>query len=380
MTTDVVNVQSAKSPPWATVAIIAAQSLLFVAAWLASGRTGGWIPSLEVETLIRWGGNSAPWTQDGEWWRLVTSKLLFPNVLSLAMDCWVLWCAGPMLERRLGSFGLLSVFFGSAMVAGLASLAFNPPNYLIGGGAAPLLAVFGALVGSALAMRELPTWSELRPLRYSGTLFALMLIFIAVFVGLDIAGIFVGFLTGVLLGITLTPDNHANRGVATHWPLAGAVVLISTGLLWTQLKPPPFLKADAETVLARLEPIASRQKELKLELDAWREQARDAQPPFSAAQEQLDRRLLPEWIRLQEQMRAQPRAPGTAGEHYVPQGRENIDRTVRTLQAAAESLRTGDEQGKKKARDLVSDAFRGIGDVRTLAVLRRPNQTTKSEK
>src|SRR5204862_323586 len=129
---------------------------------------GGWLAHLEIETMIRWGANGAPWTQGGEWWRLLSSRFLTQNIVSLAMDAWLLWSAGSILERRLGFWAVLLVYFGVSAVSGLATLAFNPPNHLIAGLIAPLFGMLGAIAGNAIARREAPSRAEWCVVRLSG--------------------------------------------------------------------------------------------------------------------------------------------------------------------------------------------------------------------
>jgi membrane associated rhomboid family serine protease len=355
--------------------------LVFSAAYLTSGQPRDWLPALDIDTLIRWGANGAIWTQNGEWWRLLASRFVIQNGVVLAIDSWALWSAGQILERRLGPNALLLVFFGSAIVAGLATLAFNPPNYIVSGGAVPVFSVLGAIIGHALARRGLPQRRELRPLRFSGPVFALSVLGFIVWGRIDIPGISVGFLAGVLLGLALTPgDSTRVPARAAHWGLAGAIVFIGAGLAWTQLKRPPFVASDAEATLARLKPLSQQQARLDARLRTWWLNSEEAKPPYKAELDELELRQLPEWKRLQAALRDEPSAPGSAGAHYLPQGRENVDRTVRRLEAATESLRAGDQGARKRARDQVYEAILGTHDVRDLALIRDPDSREEEKK
>lgn len=84
-------------------------------------------------------------TEDGEWWRLVTSMFLHFGVLHLANNMLVLFCTGDKLELAVGRWKYLVIYFGSGICGGLLSLwmMLRQQDYAVSAGASG--AVFGVI-------------------------------------------------------------------------------------------------------------------------------------------------------------------------------------------------------------------------------------------
>jgi len=78
--------------------------------------------------------------------RLVTYGFLHTNILHLAtnMLCLALW--GGHLERRVGSFNFLVIYFSAVIAGGLASLFASPDNFLSVGASGGVSGILGALL------------------------------------------------------------------------------------------------------------------------------------------------------------------------------------------------------------------------------------------
>ncbi len=63
--------------------------------------------SPSIEHLLSWGPNFAPKTTGGEWWRLLASNYVHIGIIHIAFNMWVLWDAGRLVERLLGSVGFM---------------------------------------------------------------------------------------------------------------------------------------------------------------------------------------------------------------------------------------------------------------------------------
>jgi membrane associated rhomboid family serine protease len=78
----------------------------------------------------------------GEYWRLLSSMFLHAGLLHLAFNGYALWIFGTEVERDIGSWSTLAVYFVTGMFAGAASYAFAP-GFVVGVGASG--AIFGVL-------------------------------------------------------------------------------------------------------------------------------------------------------------------------------------------------------------------------------------------
>ncbi len=76
-----------------TPLLIALNLLVFTLMLFGSGAIG------DFQTLIAWGGNQAPRTTNGEWWRLVASTFVHGGVFHLAATLAGLIPLGLVLER-----------------------------------------------------------------------------------------------------------------------------------------------------------------------------------------------------------------------------------------------------------------------------------------
>lgn len=173
--------------------------------------------------IIRWGGNVAPLTLSGEWWRLLSSMFLHIGVLHLLFNMFMLWSWGPAIERYFGRANFLLIYLGSGLAASLSSALWHglhrvpgkqglfgyTPAHLdlvISAGAS------GALMGMAAALMAAHWLSELEQNVpemediHTGSLVgmvALNLVFGFVMPGIDNACHLGGAAFGLLLGSAL---------------------------------------------------------------------------------------------------------------------------------------------------------------------------------
>jgi rhomboid protease GluP len=108
--------QSPKVP--VTAALVAIDSLVFVATLFGGAE---WLAPVG-RVQIAWGSNFAPYTADGEWWRLSTSLFIHFGIAHLVLNM-VAWIAfGPLVERLYGSVNYLLIYVLSGVAGGLSSI------------------------------------------------------------------------------------------------------------------------------------------------------------------------------------------------------------------------------------------------------------------
>jgi tetratricopeptide (TPR) repeat protein len=212
-----------------TPALVAVNVLVFLA-MVASG-VGAFDPS--PEALLAWGAGYTSLTARGEWWRLLTSNFLHFGLLHLAMNMWVLWDAGRLVERAFGNAGFLVLCLASGLLGSVTSHFFNP-DIVCAGASGAVFGVYGALLGFLLRCRGSIPAKALQGLTKSGATFlAYNLLYGFTHQGIDVAahvgGLGAGFLCGVAMALPLTREALAGRRVRTRLVAAGAAVLVLLG-------------------------------------------------------------------------------------------------------------------------------------------------------
>jgi rhomboid protease GluP len=99
-----------------------------------------------VEDLLAWGGNHAPLTLGGEWWRLVTAIFVHGGLMHLGFNMYVLWDLGRLVERAYGAPAFALVYLVAGIGGSFASVTLNTSAASVGASGA----VFG-VAGAFLA-------------------------------------------------------------------------------------------------------------------------------------------------------------------------------------------------------------------------------------
>ena len=124
-----------------TRVLVALNVLVFV----AEIATKGWNATLDPQFLLALGANFGPLTVGGQWWRLLISTFLHFGPLHLALNMWVLWNAGSLVERIYGRSVLLTLYLYCGVLGSLASLAWDP-NRIGAGASGAIFGILGALL------------------------------------------------------------------------------------------------------------------------------------------------------------------------------------------------------------------------------------------
>jgi membrane associated rhomboid family serine protease len=134
---------------------------------------------------------------DHEWWRLGSHALLHGSWLHLAFNLWSLWVVGVWAEAAWGRWRTFGLFVVSAVVGGLASMAWAGAPMVVGASAGVLGIAGGLLLGRLVGRGR--TAEILRPISpiVLGTALVLTFALGLVFPVIAQAGHVGGFLAGV---------------------------------------------------------------------------------------------------------------------------------------------------------------------------------------
>lgn len=162
----------------------------------------------------------------GRWWQLFTHAFLHGNTMHLLFNMMGLWFAGRIVERVLGTWRFLALYFVAAAAGGLFQIAF--------GGAGPLIGASGAVFGVMIAFATMFPDSQIVAL-----LFFVPIRLRARYFGIGLAASsFLLMLIGLLPGI----------GHAAHFGgcVAGYFFARAFGRHTAAGNRPPFLSASVD--------------------------------------------------------------------------------------------------------------------------------------
>ena len=169
-------------------------------------------------------GVSRDFIAQGEWYRMVSSGFVHFGILHVAMNMYILYQLGRMLEPALGSLKFGLVYFASMLAGSTGALLLTPDAFT--GGASG--AVFGIMAAAVVGMRQ----RGMNPLRTGlGATFAINIVFTLAIPGVSIGGHFGGALAGAVCGAVLFAPRE--------WRLPG----------WSQIATPIVVGALAIAVV-----------------------------------------------------------------------------------------------------------------------------------
>jgi rhomboid protease GluP len=191
---------------------------------------------MNVETLLKWGGNAKSLTLEGEWWRLLTSGFLHGGLLHIFFNVYVLCYIGYILEPVLGKLRFTATYLTSMIAGSLASVWWNDYGLSVGASGA-LFGMFGVFL--ALNSTEILNREE------SEKYFISIIVFIAINIlfgmqeGIDNASHIGGLLGGLFAGVILYPTLSKPMIKWLHYANVGVLALIVTfGTIWAIYKIP----------------------------------------------------------------------------------------------------------------------------------------------
>src|SRR5262245_30431175 len=129
----------------ATWALIAINVIVYIVEVAGGGPTGAG----DNGSRIRDAGIHGPSIADGDWWRVVTGGFLHAGILHLALNMYVLYIAGQILEPGIGTPRFLGIYFVSLLAGSLGALLVDPNTVTVGASGA----IFGLMAGVIVVAR-----------------------------------------------------------------------------------------------------------------------------------------------------------------------------------------------------------------------------------
>ena len=204
---------TARQPTLVTYSLIAVNIAVF--AWVAfdnpDSLTSSSLTQRQADLVL-----FKPLLAQGEWYRLVTAGFVHFGIIHIALNMWLLFQLGQLLEPAIGRirFGLL---YFAALLAGSAGALIMQPNDFHGGASG---AVFGLMGAAFVGLRH----RGVNPLSTGlGTVLVLNLIFTFTIPGISIGGHIGGIIGGAIAGWVVLAPSY--KGVP-QWATYAAPVLV----------------------------------------------------------------------------------------------------------------------------------------------------------
>jgi rhomboid protease GluP len=130
--------------------VVPALVLLNVLVYALLGLGGAGWTTTDPQALIAWGSNFAPYTSDGQWWRLLTAAFLHGGLTHLLVNMVTLYDIGRLCERLFGSRRFAALYLVSGLLGSAASVWWNPHVNSVGASGA----IFGVLGATFVYMLD----------------------------------------------------------------------------------------------------------------------------------------------------------------------------------------------------------------------------------
>lgn len=205
-----------------TTALIAINLVVFLLQ-IATGSAFGPFTSSLQGWVTEHGVFFGPYIADGEYWRIITNGFLHLGIIHIALNMWLLYVLGRMLEPELGAVQMLAVYFTSLVGGSLGCMVLEPGNASAGASGA----IFG-LMGMALVV----AWSRNNrdALQQIGILVALNLFITFGNSSISKGGHLGGLLGGALCALILFKIGERRGLVGAHgknrWIGTGIIVAL----------------------------------------------------------------------------------------------------------------------------------------------------------
>jgi rhomboid protease GluP len=203
-----------------------------------------------IRSLVGLGGASRGLAIDqGQWWRALTSILLHGGSEHLIGNCFALFIAGLMLERRLGGAWFAAIFVIGGLAGSIASLLFNPANIVGVGASGAIMALLVPALIEAYGNETIHTIKRAR----AWVLFTVVTALIPTNAHIDYSAHMGGALAGGVLGYLLlfaAPELHnaaAGRRLAAAVAITGGLLALA-GFGLVALHYPAYAARNAQLI------------------------------------------------------------------------------------------------------------------------------------
>ena len=162
---------------------------------------------------------------NGEWYRLISAGFVHFGLMHVAMNMFLLFQLGRMLEPTIGSTKFALIYFAS-LLSGSAGALLLSPNAFTGGASG---AVFGIMAAGVVGMRQQGT----NPFKSGlGITFVINIVLTLAIPGISIGGHFGGALAGAICGFVILAPTRLK---VPQWVQYATPTLIGAAAIYISL-------------------------------------------------------------------------------------------------------------------------------------------------
>jgi membrane associated rhomboid family serine protease len=132
----------------ATYALIGINVIAYLASLLAGG-PGATSLDGGGRLIFDGGLHALPIAEGGEWYRVLTSGFLHAGPLHLALNMYVLWVLGQLLEPTIGTARFVGIYFVSLLAGSVGALLLDPTALTVGASGA----IYGLFLAAIVIAR-----------------------------------------------------------------------------------------------------------------------------------------------------------------------------------------------------------------------------------
>ncbi|HEX2221711.1 MAG TPA: rhomboid family intramembrane serine protease [Candidatus Limnocylindria bacterium] len=158
-----------------------------------------------------------PFVEEGQWWRVLTVALVHLGPIHLAMNMYVLYVYGPVLEQMYGHAEYL-VIYGLCAAGGSALTFLLDPGQAGAGASGAIFGLIGLLFVATRRHRVMLNRDARAVVTGLGSYIVFLLIFTFVVPGISWTGHLGGMLVGAAIGFLIPPGQAATLGSLWRTP------------------------------------------------------------------------------------------------------------------------------------------------------------------
>jgi rhomboid protease GluP len=271
---------------YVTYIIIAINVLVFIVMVL----NGVSFISPTGEDIVKWGGNFAPYTNSGDWWRLVSSVFVHIGFIHLLFNMYALYMVGVYLEPMLGKTKYTVAYLCTGIFASLLSLWWHHTPVASAGASGAIFGMFGVFL-ALLSTNLVPKKARKQLLQSIGIFVGYNLLY-GMRSGVDNAAHIGGLVSGLLIGYIyyLQLRKTEENSQAGYQPAIIALATILAAFLYLKSSNPVIRSDDSEKFSRTMEHFGALEE---LALEAM-------QPSDTTSKEaylkQLKKTALNDWV------------------------------------------------------------------------------------
>ncbi|MBB6242407.1 rhomboid family intramembrane serine protease [Rhodanobacter sp. MP1X3] len=348
-----------------TLIIIAINLIVFAA--MCIGGVG--VFDADSNLVMKWGSNYGPMTMGGQWWRLFTSMFVHFGIIHIALNMFVLFQNGRMIERLFGSFRFILLYVFAGLAGSMVSLLWNPEVNSAGASGA-IFGLIGGLLVFVLNPRNRVPKAVVQEHRNSTLLFVGYNLFYGfAHTGIDngahIGGLVAGLAMGFLLARPLDLESRAKSDVNRVLMATGSGALALGLMMWPLKNPSATTEGDLQFRSA-LTAVGPQNVIAINATNRLNDKARAGAISTKEFAAELETDVVPKWELPYNEIAAAKLGPQDSNYPLQQAMLRYLGGRRNSLRLVAEAIDKNDDRLMQQAEEETKDAAAALADIQTI--------------